>query len=109
MFDVGGGELLIVLVIALLVLGPERLPEAARTVGKWTGRAKAIFNNLRYELEQEAYNRDLQEKFNKQMREMGIDPDTLNEPGKTPAELVDNSPAADVTNNQPADDDDNPR
>lgn len=87
MFDVGSGELLLILVLALVVLGPERLPEVARTLGKWTGRAKAMFNNLRYELEQEAYNRELKEKFDQQMRDMGLDPETLKDPGKTPREL----------------------
>jgi sec-independent protein translocase protein TatB len=93
MFDVGGGELLLVLVLVLVVLGPERLPEVARTVGRLTGRAKALFNNLRYELERESYNKELQEKFDEQMRKMGIDPDSLRQAGQTPAELVKNSPA----------------
>lgn len=93
MFDVGGGEILLVLVLALVVLGPERLPEVARTVGRWTGRAKAMFNNLRYELEREAYNKDLQEKFDAQMRQMGIDPESLKKPGGTPTRLRDDSPA----------------
>lgn len=94
MFDVGGSELLLVLVVALVVLGPEKLPEAARMMGKLTGRAKALFNNLRYELEREAYNKELQEKFDAKMREMGIDPESLKEPGATPKALVEDSPAA---------------
>ncbi|MCM2321560.1 MAG: Sec-independent protein translocase protein TatB, partial [Pseudomonas sp.] len=38
MFDVGFSELLLVALVALLVLGPERLPGAARTAGLWIGR-----------------------------------------------------------------------
>lgn len=104
MFDVGGSELLLVLVIALVVLGPEKLPEAARMVGKLTGRAKALFNNLKYELEREAYNNDLQKKFDEKMREMGIDPESLKDPNGTPQALFDDSPAAKILNQSLTDD-----
>lgn len=77
MFDVGFFELVLVFVIALLVLGPERLPVVARKLGYWSGRARAAFNNLRYELEREAHNRDMQERFRRQMQELGIDEETF--------------------------------
>jgi sec-independent protein translocase protein TatB len=41
MFDIGFSELLIIAVVALLVLGPERLPRAARLAGMWVRRARA--------------------------------------------------------------------
>ena len=53
MFDVGFSELLLVGLIALLVLGPERLPVAARMAGLWIGRLKRSFNSLRAEVERE--------------------------------------------------------
>lgn len=53
MFDVGFGEIVLVLVIALIVAGPERLPGIVRTVGLWTGRAKAVARQLREEFERE--------------------------------------------------------
>lgn len=53
MFDIGFWELLLIFSIALIVLGPERLPAAARTVGRWTGRARAFARNLTTELERE--------------------------------------------------------
>lgn len=77
MFDVGFFELVVVFVICLLVLGPERLPKAARKLGYWSGRAKSTFNNLRYELEREAHNQDMQEKFRRQIQELGIDEKSL--------------------------------
>jgi len=51
--DMGFLELVVVFVIGLLVLGPERLPRVARTVGLWVGRARAMFYSVRSELERE--------------------------------------------------------
>lgn len=53
MFDVGFTELLLVALVALLVLGPERLPGAARTAGLWLGRLKRSFNAIKSEVERE--------------------------------------------------------
>ena len=77
MFDVGFFELVLVFVMALLILGPERLPKVARSVGHWMGKARASFNNLRYELEREAMNEEMRRKFSKQLEELGIDEDSL--------------------------------
>lgn len=77
MFDMGFFELLVVFVIALLVLGPERLPKVARQFGYWTGRARSAFSNLRYELEREVHNQDMQEKFRQKAKELGIDEASL--------------------------------
>lgn len=77
MFDIGFFELLVVFVIGLLVLGPERLPKVVRAIGQWTGRAKATLNNLKYEMEREAYNEEMKERFKKQLEELGIDENAL--------------------------------
>lgn len=53
MFDVGFSELIIIAVVALLVLGPERLPKAARFAGLWMRRARAQWYSVRAELERE--------------------------------------------------------
>ncbi len=53
MFDVGFAELLVVGLVALLVLGPERLPVAARMAGLWIGRLKRSFSKLKAEVERE--------------------------------------------------------
>lgn len=53
MFDIGFSELLLVGLIALLVLGPERLPTAARVTGLWLGRIKRGFNNIKADIERE--------------------------------------------------------
>jgi sec-independent protein translocase protein TatB len=53
MFDVGFSEVLVCFIVALVVLGPERLPGVARSVGRWTGQAKSYLRNLSAELERE--------------------------------------------------------
>jgi sec-independent protein translocase protein TatB len=53
MFEVGFSEIILILGLALLVLGPEKLPGLAAKVGRWTGRARAMARQLRTQLEQE--------------------------------------------------------
>ncbi|TWE01586.1 sec-independent protein translocase protein TatB [Pseudomonas sp. AG1028] len=53
MFGISFSELLLVALVALLVLGPERLPGAARTAGLWIGRIKRSFNSIKEEVERE--------------------------------------------------------
>ena len=53
MFGISFSELLLVGLVALLVLGPERLPGAARTAGLWIGRLKRSFNAIKQEVERE--------------------------------------------------------
>lgn len=55
MFDIGFSELVLILVIGLLVLGPERLPGAVRTTGLWLGRLRRSFNEIRRDIEREAH------------------------------------------------------
>ena len=53
MFDISFPELVVVCVIALLVLGPERLPGALRTLGLWVGRISRTFSTMKTEIERE--------------------------------------------------------
>lgn len=54
MFEVGFTELLLIFALALVVLGPERLPRLASQVGRWIGRARAMARQFREQLEDEA-------------------------------------------------------
>jgi len=53
MFDIGFAEIVLVMVIALLVVGPERLPRLARTAGLWIGKARAFVQSVREDIERE--------------------------------------------------------
>ena len=59
MFDFSFGEMLVVGLVALIVLGPERLPKAARFVGLWVRRARAQWYSVKSELEREIASEDL--------------------------------------------------
>ena len=54
MFDVSFSELLLILIVGLIVFGPEKLPQVVRTVSLWLGRARRTFNQIRAEIEREA-------------------------------------------------------
>ena len=56
MFEVGFSELLLIFALALVVLGPEKLPKLAQQVGRWVGRARAMARQFRDQLEEEAHN-----------------------------------------------------
>jgi Tat protein translocase TatB subunit len=55
MFEVGFTEIILIFGIALLVLGPARLPKLAADLGRWAGRARAMARQLRTQLEQEVH------------------------------------------------------
>ena len=77
MFDIGFSELLVIAVVALVVLGPERLPKAARFAGLWVRRARNQWDSVKQELA-----RALQaEEIKRQMPAVrqGL-PDTENQP-----------------------------
>lgn len=65
MFDIGFLELLICGVIALLVLGPERLPTAARTAGRWIGKTRRMVSQFSSELDRQLKAEELREQLRK--------------------------------------------
>ena len=66
MFDVGFWELVLVFVLGLLVLGPERLPRVARSVGQWVAQAKSVANRFQREIEREIAIQDLQARYERE-------------------------------------------
>lgn len=65
MFDIGFGELLLVMVIGLVVLGPERLPVAVKTVASWIRTLRSLASTVQNELSQELKLQELQDSLKK--------------------------------------------
>ncbi len=61
MFDIGALELVLIGVVALLVVGPERLPKLARTAGLWAGHARRAFLSVKAEIDREIKSEELKE------------------------------------------------
>ncbi len=61
MFDVGFWELTLIMLVVLVVVGPERLPKLARTVGVWTNRARRMVSDVKAEVEREVRAQELKE------------------------------------------------
>ncbi|KRO96676.1 MAG: hypothetical protein ABS24_07550 [SAR92 bacterium BACL26 MAG-121220-bin70] len=53
MFDIGFSEIMVVAVISLIIMGPERLPETVRTLSLWLGRLRQFVSSARAEIEDE--------------------------------------------------------
>jgi len=70
MFDFGFWELVLIAVVALLVVGPERLPGVARQAGLWIGRARRFMSSVRSDIEREIQAEELKEVLNKQQSEI---------------------------------------
>ena len=68
MFDVGFSELLLCFVVALVVLGPQKLPAVARALGRWTARARGYVRNLSAELERETGGAGFKREFDEAAR-----------------------------------------
>lgn len=67
MFDVGFSELILMAIVALVVLGPEKLPHAARVAGAWIGRIKRMVGNMQAEIEREVSAQEMRERLQKEI------------------------------------------
>lgn len=59
MFDIGFLELTLILVVALLVIGPDKLPGLTRTAGLWLGKARSMMRSVKADIDRELANEDL--------------------------------------------------
>ncbi|TDR54248.1 Sec-independent protein translocase TatB [Halomonas ventosae] len=70
MFDMGFLELMLIGVVGLLVLGPERLPKAARTLGLWIGKIKRTVSGMQREISAQLEAEELRQKLNEQQKKL---------------------------------------
>lgn len=88
MFDVGFLELMMIGLVALIVIGPERLPRVARTAGRWVGRARRAFASVKEEIDREIRAEELKEILRKQDDSKALERilESPTKPGKTVAD-----------------------
>jgi sec-independent protein translocase protein TatB len=70
MFDIGFLELLIIGLVALLVVGPERLPKLAYTAGKWVRKARGLVSAVKTEIDKEIKAEELKQVLEEQKKKM---------------------------------------
>ena len=75
MFDIGFAELLVLAVIAMVVVGPERLPSLLRTVGKTVGQARRFMTGIQNQIEQEVKLDELNKKIMAESKQLDISAD----------------------------------
>jgi sec-independent protein translocase protein TatB len=72
MFDIGFWELSIIGVVALIVIGPERLPSVARTAGLWFGRMRGFVSTMKADIDKQLKAEDLQKILKEQANSAGL-------------------------------------
>ncbi len=72
MFDIGFSELILIMIVVLLVVGPERLPRVARTAGLYLGRARRMVATVKADVARELAAEDLKKTLQKQVESTGI-------------------------------------
>jgi len=72
MFDIGFWELSLVMIIALLVVGPDRLPGLMRTLGVWVGRARRTLQSVQEEVRRELAAEELKRTLEAQKQSIGV-------------------------------------
>ena len=84
MFDIGFPELVVISVVALLVIGPEKLPETIRTMSLWIGRIQRSFSNIRREIESEIGADEIRQQLHNEniMKELEETKNTIQQAGQ---------------------------
>jgi len=72
MFDIGFSELVLIAIVALLVIGPDRLPKVARTAGLWVGKMKGFVTSVKADIDHELATDELKKILKDQADSSGI-------------------------------------
>lgn len=94
MFDIGFWELMILGLIALLVVGPERLPKLAYTAGKWLGKGRSMLNTVRDEINKEIKAEELKQVLEEQKKSLNPLEEVIEETSDALRELKSNTETA---------------
>lgn len=94
MFDIGFSELVLVGIVALLVIGPEHLPETVRTATLWLNRIRRGFNEIKQEVQQELHNDATMRELREARRQLQQDTESIGRDLKDSASALAN-PAPD--------------
>ncbi len=89
MFDIGFWELMIIGIVALLVVGPERLPKLAYTAGKWLGKGRSMLRSVKTEIDKEMKAEELKQILEKQKQQLNPLEEVIEETTSAVRELKD--------------------
>jgi sec-independent protein translocase protein TatB len=99
MFEIGGTELLLIAVVALLVIGPKELPNALRTLGRYTGKARAMTRHLRSgfdEMMRQAELEEMEKQWAEHNRKIMAETPTVPDYQPPPVDPAAEAPAAEM-------------
>lgn len=94
MFDIGFWELMIIGLVALLVVGPERLPKLAYTAGKWLGKGRSMLNTVKTEINKEIKAEELKRVLEEQKKSLNPLEEVIEETSGAMRELKSGTEAA---------------
>ena len=106
MFDIGFAELIVIGVVGLLVIGPERLPGTIRTASLWLNRIKRGFNDIKQEVQQELHNDSVMQELRKTGEQLRQETESIGQDVQKSADALslsrsDSTPTVDTPDKPP--------
>ncbi|MDH3981010.1 MAG: Sec-independent protein translocase protein TatB [Gammaproteobacteria bacterium] len=103
MFDIGFLEIILIAVVMLLVVGPERLPRVARTTGLWIGKMRGFMSSVKADIDRELATEELKKALAKQAAAPELE-ELIDVVSGDPLKSASDKLSADVTTDSAADD-----